>query len=102
MERAREDDGVGITRQEGRVGPQPPERSLKSEAPRPEMRGPSDIADLLSGLKSRNIDIQTPSDDRRDGSTISVSELKEMSEARSEGRSKRRQKSSKNSVSLDI
>ena len=100
--RAREDGGIEITRQEVKVGPQPPERSLKGDAPRPEMQGPTDIGDLLSGLKSRSIDIQASAGDRRDGSTISVSELKEISDARSEGRSKRRQKGSKNSVSLDI
>lgn len=107
MSRARgmEDEGITIHEMEGHVGPQRPEQSVKRDAPRPEMQGPSDISDLLSGLKSRNIDIQAKSgvtEGKRDGSTISVSELKEMSETRSEGRSKRRQKSNKNSVSLDI
>ena len=107
MSRARgmEDEGITIHEMEEPVGPQQPERSGKKDAPRPEMQGPSDISELLSGLKSRNIDIQAKSgaaEGKRDGSTISVSELKEMSETRSEGRSKRRQKSNKNSVSLDI
>lgn len=107
MSRARgmEDEGIMIHEMEESVGPQQPERSGKKDAPRPEMQGPSDISELLSGLKSRNIDIQAKSgavEGKRDGSTISVSELKEMSETRSEGRSKRRQKSNKNSVSLDI
>lgn len=107
MARARgtEDEGITIHEMEEPVGPQRPEKSGRSDAPRPEMQGPSDISELLSGLKSRNIDIQAKSgtaEGKRDGSTISVSELKEMSEARSEGRSKRRQKSNKNSVSLDI
>ena len=107
MARARgnDDDGITIHNVQESVGPQPPQRSARSEPPRPEMQGPSDISDLLSGLKSRNIDIQaknTTTDGKRDGSTISVSELKEMSEAKSDGRSKRRQKSNRNSVSLDI
>ena len=99
MARARgKEDSVNNV--EAPVGPQRPEMSH-----RPEMQGPSDISDLLSGLKSRNIDIQakTPAGPgKRDGSTISISELKEMSDARSEGHSNRRQKSNKNSVSLDI
>ena len=99
---ARGNNGLDISHAEESVGPQPPERSFKGEAPRPEMQGPTDIDDILSGLKSRSINIQAPTDSRQDGSTISVSELKEMSDARSEGRSKRRQKNNKNSVSLDI
>jgi hypothetical protein len=107
MSRARGmgEEGITVHEMEEPVGPQRPERSGKIDAPRPEMQGPSDISDLLSGLKGRNIDIQaktTGTEGKRDGSTISVSELKEMSEARNEGRSKRRQKSNKNSVSLDI
>ena len=100
-------EGININDSEEPVGPQRPQRSGKTEAPpsRPEMQGPSDISDLLSGLKSRNIDIQAKgnhAEGKREGSTISVTELKEMSEARTDGRSKRRQKSNRNSVSLDI
>ena len=103
--RSKQAEGITIHNVEETVGPQKPERSDRQDAPRrPEMQGPSDITDLLAGLKSRNIDIQNQKggQDTREGSTISISELKEMSETRTDGRSKRRQKSNRNSVSLDI
>jgi hypothetical protein len=74
----------------------PPERS------RPDMKGPSDISNLLSGLKVKkttNLDIQNDRDDK--GSTISISELKDMQNDNVPLRSKRR-KSEKNTISLDI
>ena len=43
--------GVNIQEQYASVGPQPPQRSTKANAPRrPEMKGPSDISDLLGGF----------------------------------------------------
>lgn len=104
MSRARGDDeGVSIQEQFESVGPQAPERSGRGSAPsqRPEMKGPSDISDLLSGLKTKSINIQQPND-AKEGSTISIQDLKELSNAKQPSRSKRRQKSDKNIVSLDI
>ena len=71
---------------------------------RPEMRGPSDISDILSGLKTRNINIQDePEKPEIDNSTISIKDLKELqSDANMPKRSKRRQKSASNTISLDI
>jgi hypothetical protein len=71
---------------------------------RPEMKGPSDISDILSGLKTRNINIQNePEKPAVDNSTISISDLKELqSDANMPKRSKRRQKSNSNTISLDI
>ena len=68
---------------------------------RPEMNGPSDISNLLSGLKVTKtaVDIQNDKDEK--GSTISISELKEMQNDNVPMRSKRR-KSEKNTISLDI
>jgi hypothetical protein len=68
---------------------------------RPEMKGPSDISNLLSGLKVKktNVDIQNDKDEK--GSTISISELKEMQNDNIPIRSKRR-KSERNTISLDI
>ena len=68
---------------------------------RPEMKGPSDISNLLSGLKVNKtaVDIQNDNDDK--GSTISITELKEMQNDNIPVRSKRR-KSERNTVSLDI
>jgi hypothetical protein len=77
--------------------------------PRPEMKGPSDITDILSGLKTKTINIQEPSTNSsnmgnmNDSSTISISELKELqSDGNMPKRSGRRKKSASNTVSLDI
>jgi hypothetical protein len=103
MARARgNDEGVSIQEQFEAVGPQAPERSTRGPAPpRPEMKGPSDISDLLSGLKTKTINIQQQNE-AKESSTISIQDLKELSNAKQPSRSKRRQKSDKNIVSLDI
>ena len=80
---------------------------------RAEMKGPSDISDILNGLKTKTINIQeaapasfmnqSQGGQGNDSSTISISELKELqAEGNMPKRSKRRQKSDKNTVSLDI
>jgi len=109
MSFARE-DAVDVNDSFSRVGPQPRERSGRSEGPppRPEMRGPSDIGDILSGLKPKTVTMtappaQAPSQVQvNDGSTMSIQELKEMSSANVPSRSKKRNKSGKTSISLDI
>tara|TARA_Y100001937_G_C7105968_1_gene325027 strand:- start:133 stop:1596 length:1464 start_codon:yes stop_codon:yes gene_type:complete len=99
MSAARGDDGINISENFGSVGAEPPTRSTKSQ--RPEMKGPSDISDLLSGLKTKTIDISAPNE-KKDSSTISIQDLKEISDAKQPARSKRRQKSDKNVVSLEL
>ena len=77
--------------------------SRRQSAPRPEMKGPSDITDILSGLKTRTINIQQPSQNANDNSTISINDLKELqSDVNMPKRSGRRKKSASNTVSLDI
>jgi hypothetical protein len=85
-----------------------------TRSPRPEMNGPSDISDLLSGLKTKTINIQQqkPAVQQQqyeepelmaDNSTISISDMKEMqSDGNTIKRSARRKKSDKNTLSLDI
>jgi hypothetical protein len=51
------DDGINIQEQFEPVGKQQAERSSR----RPEMKGPSDIGDLLAGLKTKTINVQAPS-----------------------------------------
>lgn len=69
------------------------------------MKGPADISELLSGLKTKaatkTIDVSREKDE---GSTISIQELKDMSadQQRQPSKSKRRQKSDKNVVSLEL
>jgi len=91
------------------------------------MKGPSDITDILSGLKTKSARQQPPvmenkfkkinevnipnlnlndsitinkEDDAN--STVSIQELKEMQEGNDPKRTKRRQKSDKSTISLDI
>jgi hypothetical protein len=74
------------------------------------MKGPSDITDILSGLKTKTINIQEPpqqsqsqSQNMNDSSTISITDLKDLQgDGNMPKKSRRRQKSSSNTVSLDI
>tara|TARA_Y100000389_G_scaffold205099_1_gene263125 strand:- start:7072 stop:8472 length:1401 start_codon:yes stop_codon:yes gene_type:complete len=92
-------DGLDLNDNFEKVGPQPPIKSTAGQ--RPEMKGPSDISELLSGLKTKNIDINSR-ENEKDGSTISIQELKDLSETKQPSRTKRRQKSDKNVVSLEL
>ena len=69
---------------------------------RPEMKGPSDISEILSGLKTKTINIQEQTQ-TNDNSTISISDLKDLqSQGNMPKRSGRRKKSASNTVSLDL
>ena len=69
------------------------------------MKGPSvsskqaDINNLLSGLKTKQVNMNETKDNN--ASTISIDDLKELTNAKMP-KSKRKQKSDKNIVSLDI
>ena len=111
-----QNDGINI--RENFSGTNDFEKSVRrgsGPGPRAEMKGPSDISDILSGLKTKTINIQeAPSTmsgqqgqgqgtSLNDSSTISISDLKELqADGNMPKRSKRRQKSDKNTVSLDI
>ena len=88
---------------------------------RPEMKGPSDISSLLSGLKTKTVTVDnsasaaaavaaatssvTMNKDKNSnagGSTISASDLNEMKNDNFPSKSKRKQKSERTSISLDI
>ena len=93
------DDGINIRENSDRVD--------LSRQYRPEMKGPSDISDLLSGLKTKNINIQGSQQqdniNTTDNSTISISDLKSLQgDGNMPKKSRRRQKSASNTVSLDI
>jgi hypothetical protein len=71
-----------------------PSRNQQSSQPpkRPDMKGPSDIDDILSGLK--------PKQQAEDAlSSVSISELKDMKDGLAKPR---RKKSEKNTINLDI
>ena len=102
-------DGINLRESFNRNEAQ--ERTMRQ--PRPEMKGPGDISDILSGLKTKTINIQeAPSSQQQqfsvqqntnDNSTISISDLKDLqNDGNMPKRSGRRKKSASNTVSLDI
>tara|TARA_B110000285_G_scaffold227744_1_gene289541 strand:- start:197 stop:1690 length:1494 start_codon:yes stop_codon:yes gene_type:complete len=93
-------------------------KPVRSSVVRPEMRGPStpaDVGSILSNLKTKTVDMNDMGGgggggggmgggDDDAGSTISISELKELSamDGKAPKRSKRRKGSEKNVVSLEL
>jgi len=71
-----------------------------SRRPRPDMKGPGDINDILSGLKTKRVNIQKPDNK----STISVEDLKDMNSSSLDvpRKSKRKPRSERNTVSLNM
>ena len=84
---------------------------------RPDMRGPTDISNILSGLKTKTIQVQQQQQPQSQSqqpqpqqsqsvedktSTISISDLKELQNDNLPHKSKRRQRSDKNTVSLAL
>jgi hypothetical protein len=101
------DDGISL--RENFERPDVQDRTTRRTGPpRPEMKGPSDISDILSGLKTKTINIQESQSQQQsqpinDSSTISISDLKELQSGGAlPKRSVRRKKSASNTVSLDI
>ena len=94
-------DGISIKESNfGVPGFEPPQPASKSNR-RPDMKGPGDITDILSGLKTKTINIQESQ--INNDSTISISDLKDLqSDGNMPKKSKRRPKSDKNTISLDI
>ncbi len=96
----------------------PAEKSKRQT--RPEMKGPSDLNDILSGLKTKKININEPLNNQvnmdssnkfsntsaytdENSSTISINDLKDLQgNVSMPKKSKRRQKSDKNIVSIDM
>jgi hypothetical protein len=107
-----QDDGISINEKSNQWnlnGFEPPQPAQKSSR-RPDMKGPSDISDILSGLKTKTIEVALPIqqkstviEEMNNSSTISLDDLKSIqNEANIPKRSRRRPKSDKNTVSLDI
>jgi hypothetical protein len=104
-------DGVNLS--ENYINPYESKRGAPPplpQNPRPEMKGPSDINNILSGLKTKNVNI-TPSSSsfsnvnqvsEDKGSTISISELKDLQNENMPNKTKRKPKSERNTISLDI
>ena len=70
-----------------------------------EMKGPSDIDDILAGIKTKSKKINVTTRDHDDSSTISITELKELQQENLNGipgKSKRRPRSERNTLNLNI
>jgi hypothetical protein len=82
--------------------------NFQEKSKRPEMKGPGDISDILSGLKTKTINIQESqqqqqNQNQNDSSTISISDLKDLqNDSNLPKKSRRKPKSASNTVSLDI
>ena len=76
------------------------EKAQKSSRQRPDMKGPSDLDDILSGLKTKTINIQQSDENNNNSSTISISDLKEL---QTDGNlPKRSKRKSNKGISLSI
>ena len=84
------------------MGGRPDISVARGRPKRPEMKGPSgDVNSLLAGLKTKNVSIGGGNKDS--GSTVSISELKEMNLGIDQPKkSSRRKKSERNTVSLQL
>jgi hypothetical protein len=129
--RARNNDGINIQQQFGSVGSGPGkngEKDMPQRSTRPEMKGPTDINELLSGLKTMSVNL--PADNLNKSTMADRSMPTQQSQAQqqsqqaqqsqaqqsqaqqqqtprktssaSSGKTPRKQKSDRNTVSLDI
>ena len=99
------EDGINLSKNFER--PDLQDRTSKRQMPRrDEMKGPSDITDILSGLKTKTINIQNlpqqSNEQTNDNSTISINDLKDLQTDANMPKRSRRKKSASNTVSLDI
>ena len=63
------------------------------------MKGPNDIGDILAGLKTKKINLAA----EKSNSVVSIDEIKELNSTNLNApKSKRRQKSERNVVSLNL
>ena len=71
---------------------------LKARSNRPEMKGPSDIGDILSGLKTKRVNMNI----KDNKSTISLDDVKELKNDLSLPKRSKRSTSAKNVVNLSL
>jgi hypothetical protein len=75
---------------------------IKTPAQRREMKGPSDISQLLSGLKTKDVNIPTGKKEEKNPSTISVEDLTDTLNQKVPKTMRRTGTTPKNTVSLDL
>jgi len=96
------EDGIDVSQQFEDIRARPPQQ--RSAVPeRPEMKGPQsiDLDNLLSGLKTRDVDPQQSRNDEND-SMISASSLQDKQNTVLPKSTRRKQRSDKNVVAIDI
>jgi len=77
-------------------------KQIKKSSRRPEMKGPSDLDDILSGLKTKKINLKSQKD-KDSASVVSISELNEMKDSLEKPKkSRRKPKSERNTISLNF
>ncbi len=93
MARGNYNEGVSINNQFENI-------KSKSKSTRREMKGPSDISDILAGVKTKKVNIKATSDNK---STISVQDLKELQgKDLNIPKKSKRKRSERNTVSLNL
>ena len=104
LNRARDNDGINIQEQFEPVGREPAERSGKKQQQqsRAEMKGPSDIDDLLAGLKTKTVNVQPTQQSQPRAQTQINNVMSNRNTPIEIPKPKRKQRSDKNTVSLDI
>ena len=96
LQRAREDDGINIQENFAPFGKQ----QQPHQSARPEMKGPTDINDLLSGLKTKTVNMPVPQ--KSNVTSIDLNETMSIKRPVTAKPIRRKQKSDKNTVSLDF
>ena len=93
MARGNYNEGVSINNQFENI-------KSKSKSTRREMKGPSDISDILAGVKTKKVNIKSSGDTK---STISVQDLKELQgKDLNIPKKSKRKRSERNTVSLNL
>ena len=93
MARGNYNEGVSINNQFENI-------KSKSKSTRREMKGPSDISDILAGVKTKKVNIKASGDNK---STISVQDLKELQgKDLNIPKKSKRKRSERNTVSLNL
>jgi hypothetical protein len=111
--RARNNDGINIQEQFGKVAGGAGEKELPARSTRPEMKGPTDISDLLSGLKTMSVNLPGDANASTPKASAPENNIKmtmadrsmppqQRKPTASTGKTPRKQKSDRNTVSLDI
>ena len=74
-------------------------KTVSHKSGRPEMKGPSELGDILSGLKTKKINISKQKDSN---SVVSINDLSNMKDVEKPKKSKRKPRSERNAISLNF